>query len=277
MSCANHSTLANVPRPIVTVNGTVIPHDMIAQEVQHHAAPTPIAAWTTAARALVVRELLLQRAAELGVAVEPSCDTEGRRETDEEALVRALIEREVHVPEADVATCRRIYGKNLDQFRAADILEPAHILIAANRSNPADYQHAAARANEVHAALRAGLITFAEAAKTYSDCPSHAQGGGLGQITRGDTTPEFEAALFDLQEGQLCQAPVATRYGFHIIRLERKIEGHVVPFDAVKDGIACRLTERAWHVASAQYLARLAGTAEIGGITLPTPADLRVS
>ena len=44
------------------VNGVIVRHDNIAREAQNHPAPTPIAAWTAAARALAVRELLLQEA-----------------------------------------------------------------------------------------------------------------------------------------------------------------------------------------------------------------------
>ena len=84
-----------------------------------------------AARALVVRELLLQEARRLGVAAEPLADDDGRRETDEEALIRALVEREVRVPDPDEARCRRYYEQNLRRFRSPDIYEAAHILFAA--------------------------------------------------------------------------------------------------------------------------------------------------
>lgn len=277
MSCASQIAMATVPRAVVVVNGTVIPHDMIAREMQHHAAATPVAGWTAAARALVVRELLLQRAHELGVAADPQLDAGGRRETDEEAQMRAVFERDVHVPDADEATCRRIYDRNPARFRSADILEPAHILIAADRRDPVAYEAATARAAEIQAALAAGVASFEDAAAQYSDCPSRGQGGRLGQITQGDTTPEFEAALFELTPGELCRAPVATRYGCHIIRLDRKIEGCVVPFEAVSGQIARQLAERAWRVAVVQYLARLAASAKVSGIGLPTPAELRVS
>ena len=46
----------------VSVNGVSIARDAIVREMQHHPAPKPIAAWQQAARALVIRELLLQEA-----------------------------------------------------------------------------------------------------------------------------------------------------------------------------------------------------------------------
>src|SRR5512136_1498394 len=110
MDCSLADTL---PKPkTVSVNGTVIPREVIAREVQNHPADKPILAWQAAARALVVRELLRQEAQRLGVEAEPLRDDEGRRETEEEAAIRALIEREVITPEPDEATCLRFYEQN---------------------------------------------------------------------------------------------------------------------------------------------------------------------
>ena len=50
----------------VRVNGVEIAPEAIAQEIQHHPAPDADTAWAEAARALAVRELLLQEARRLG-------------------------------------------------------------------------------------------------------------------------------------------------------------------------------------------------------------------
>ena len=76
----------------------------------------------------------------------------------------------------------------------------------------------------------------AELAQAHSACSSASQGGNLGQITEGQTSSEFEEALFDLEPGSIGQEPVATRYGFHIIRLDRKHEGRELPFELVAEG-----------------------------------------
>jgi peptidyl-prolyl cis-trans isomerase C len=107
MDCSVTNTL---PKPkTISVNGTVIPREVIAREVQNHPAEKPILAWQAAARALVVRELLLQESMRLGIEAEPLRDPEGRSETPEEAAMRALIEREVVIPEPDEAACHRFY------------------------------------------------------------------------------------------------------------------------------------------------------------------------
>ena len=124
------------------------------------------------------------------------------------------------------------------------------------------------QAKALLAELRERPERFAELAGRISDCSSAAQGGNLGQISAGQTTPEFEHALKAIEPGSLCCEPVATRYGFHIIRLERKIEGRELPFEAVAAQIAEYLAESVQRRAIAQYVARLASRAEIAGIDL---------
>ncbi|MFN7191787.1 MAG: hypothetical protein ACK5U4_10175, partial [Rhodospirillales bacterium] len=84
-------TTSSVGSKTIRVNGVEIPRATIAQETQHHPARRPLDAMKSASAALVVRELLLQEARRLAVPIDPASDGEGRRETDEEALVRGLI------------------------------------------------------------------------------------------------------------------------------------------------------------------------------------------
>ncbi len=276
MSCSVHTNIPAGKPVTVSVNGVAIARDAIVREMQHHPAQKPIAAWQQAARALVVKELLLQRAKNLGIMAAPISDEAGRRETDEEALMRGVVEREVAVPEPDDETCRRYYERNGARFRSPDIYEAAHILFAALPSDPEAYARAQADAAGVLAALNERPASFASMAQAHSRCPSAAQGGNLGQITSGQTTPEFEQALMALTPGQLCEAPVATRYGFHIIRLDRRHEGQVLPYEMVAARIADYLRESVRRRADAQYIARLVTAAKIEGIDLAGADALRV-
>jgi peptidyl-prolyl cis-trans isomerase C len=89
------------------------------------------------------------------------------------------------------------------------------------------------------------------------------------------TTPEFEAVLLRLQPGEISDI-VETRYGLHVIRLDRRIAGRLLPFEHVHRRIEAYLAERSQRTAVAQYIALLASRAEVVGIDLPTPAGLRV-
>jgi peptidyl-prolyl cis-trans isomerase C len=275
-TCLAHAQMPAGRPMVVSVNGVAIARDAIVREMQHHAAAKPIAAWQQAARALVIRELLLQEARRLAIAGLPLSDSDGRRETDEEAIIRGLIEREVTVPEPDDDTCRRYYERNDARFRSPDIFEASHILFAAPASDRAAHAKAREDAAAALAELRANPARFAELAQAHSRCPSATQGGNLGQITAGQTTPEFEQALIALEPGHLCEAPVATRYGFHVIRLDRKHAGRTLPYEVVAGRIADYLRESVRRRADAQYVARLVSAARIEGIELAGADALRV-
>lgn len=259
----------NLPRPKpVSVNGVTIPRDAIAREVQNHPAGKPVEAWGKAAEALVVRELLLQEARRIPITAAPLTDVEGRRETEDEALVRGLIEREVVTPKADAATCRRYYEVNRQRFRSADLYAVRHILCAAAPGDATGRTEARQLADAVIAELKRDPNRFAALAAAHSACPSREVGGSLGQVSRGQTVPEFEAALARLPVGAVPETPVETRYGFHVVVVDRRIEGAPLPFEAVEGVIARWLDERARHTAIRQYIAMLAGRATITGIEL---------
>src|SRR5690606_38128513 len=128
--CGNHGApKARPPEfPEVRVNGVEIEAAAIARELQHHPAGDPKEAWTAAARALVVRELLLHEARRRGIA--PNPEEEGdARESEEEALVRLLLEEALDPAEPGEAECRRLYESQRERFRTPDLFEAAHILI----------------------------------------------------------------------------------------------------------------------------------------------------
>jgi len=251
----------------VTVNGVAIPRKAIAAEVQNFPGPDPHESWEAAARALAIRELLLQEARRLEIPVKQRRDEDGRLETEEDALVRALIEREVRTPEPDAQTLHRVYEVHRKRFRSPTLCEAEHILIAARHDDALGIAAARGKAAALVAILAAVPERFAALARENSDCPSAALGGSLGQIGPGDTTPPFEEALASLEPGEISD-PIETRYGIHLIRLNRRIEGRELPFEAMQDRIAAYLTDRVQRQARAQYIALLVGRADIRGICL---------
>lgn len=266
MSCSIPQRPAD--RAKVSVNGVPIPRETIAREVQHHPAAKPVDAWRAAAQALVIRELLAQEARRLDMAAEPLVDAEGRRETPDEAAVRALVEQEVVTPEPTQAECLRCFAQNRRRFTTADIWEVSHILIQGPAHDGKAHANAAETAERLLAALRHSPDLFEDLARAHSACASAGEGGRLGQITRGETTPEFEAALRAMQPGTLSATPVATRYGFHVIRLDRHVPGRPLDFEAVHAHIARYLRDGVRRRALAQYVSILAGRAEVTGLDL---------
>ncbi|WP_119390757.1 peptidylprolyl isomerase [Taklimakanibacter lacteus] len=256
-----------VAMPPVTVNGVTISRKAVAAEVQNFPARNPGEGWQAATRALVIREVLRQEARRLDICVEQKVDAQGRRETAEDAQMRGLIEREVRIPEADEDALRRFYGNNLRRFVTPPLYEADHILIAARHDDDTAFAAARERASALGAILATAPEHFASLARDWSDCLSASLGGSLGQIEPGDTTAEFEAALVDLASGEI-SGPVETRYGVHLIRLTRRIDGRQLPFEAVRERIASYLLEHVQRQATAQYLSLLIGRADIRGIAI---------
>lgn len=102
--------------PPVRVGGVEIPEAEIAREMQHHGGASIEEARAAAAQALVVRLVLLQRATALGLPPTPEQDALGRWESDEEALIRVLLEREAPPNEPTQGECRRVFEARRAKF-----------------------------------------------------------------------------------------------------------------------------------------------------------------
>ncbi|MFT4069200.1 peptidylprolyl isomerase [Paraburkholderia sp.] len=240
----------------LSVNGVAIEAAAIDDEIAHHPdAPDPRAA---ARVALVIRELLRQRAIGLKLIADGAA-------LDDASLDR-LLELELNVPSATRADCERYYTSHPASFRQNDIVFASHILFAVTDRAPlALVRHKAE--STLQQVLRAPG-TFEDAAREFSNCPSAKLGGSLGQLLRGDSVPEFERALFDTQDIGVLPRLVNTRFGFHLVRIDRRIEGERLPFESVEADIARFLGERVRHKAIQQYVSVLASRARIEGAVL---------
>ena len=248
--------------PRIKVNGVAISAEAIARELQYHPADTRNEAVFLASQALVIRELLQQRIHALGLKV---CAAAG--ESEEEAATRALVEREVPMPQADEPACRQYFDNNRARFASAPLLAARHILLACPADDAEERSRTLEQAEALLEQLRVDGSRFTELALAHSACPSKAQGGALGQLSKGQTVPEFERQLFRLPVG-LAGRPLESRYGFHLVWVEQRVEGEPLPYEAVAGSIRAELDQRVWQVAVAQYLRNLVGEAQIQGIQL---------
>ena len=252
----------------VTVNGVPIAAIDIALEMQNHPADVSHEAWNEAACALVVREVLLQEARRRHLTASAGTDARGRVETADEALIGVLLEQAIQPVEPDEAACRRYFDEHRRQFRSPDLVEASHILYPAAPDDADTVAAATSLAEASIAAITERPDLFDAIARSDSACPSAANGGRLGQLSRGQMVPEFETFLFALEEGQLCPVPVKTRYGAHVLLVSHRIEGQALPFNAVRDIIAAYLTEVDWRRQVARFIEVLTNDADIIGVEL---------
>jgi len=237
----------------IAVNGVEIDDRSIAAELPHHGqANNPL---RQAVHEVVLRQVLLQEANRLGIAGDSDDDR-----------IEALFLREVTVPEADEGACLRFYHSQPERFRSGDLVEARHILFQVTPEAPLELLRQTAEL--ILAELQARPERFEELARQYSNCPSGAVGGSLGQLARGQCVPEFDDLLFRLQPGELCGRLLETRFGLHIVQAQRRIEGRMVPFATVQAQVADELRRQSWQRALHQYLHILVGRAGIEGVEL---------
>ena len=58
------------------------------------------------------------------------------------------------------------------------------------------------------------------------------------------------------------------RYGLHIVRLDARAPGAVLPFEAVAPRIREMLEKRARAIAARDFVAQLVAKAEVAGVTM---------
>ena len=75
-----------------------------------------------------------------------------------------------------------------------------------------------AKCNELKEQINSGEITFEQAAKENSSCPSGAQGGDLGTFSQGQMVPEFDRVVFNDEVG-VVHGPVKTQFGYHLLEV----------------------------------------------------------
>jgi len=213
-----------------------------------------------ALQAAAVQELLWQEAREQGLAP-PDADEQAQI-----LAVEELLEREIEMPHPDEHELQRYYHAHLTRYAAGELVFASHILLQMTPGTPV--QALLARAEGILHYLQQHSDHFAQSARENSNCPSAEIGGSLGQLQRGETVPEFEAALFADQSVGLWPQLVRTRFGFHILRIDRREPGKQLPFDLVRERVAHDLQQAALAKALTQYVQILAGQASVEGVQL---------
>lgn len=253
----------------IKVNGVLIAPEVVEEALRHHTEGGP-AARRAAIEAAVLREVLRQ-AARAGLTEEPvvSCQSGQVQAGDEgafidETLVERLIEREVVKPQLNDEECFAYYQEHLEEFRQGDLVEASHILFESRPEaiSASVRQQAAAI---LHEALQ-HPDQFEALARAHSDCTSAEVGGTLGQLSRGETVPEFERVIFSLAPGEIWPQLVESRFGLHIVRVARRAEGRVLPFEMVREQLAAHLLEQKRKRALRHYLKGLVAQADIQGV-----------
>ena len=119
----------------------------------------------------------------------------------------------------------------------------SHILFLIN--SDADDIKAMSQAQIVQSRLKENK-SFESLAQEFSQDPRFTAGGEFGDFKTGEMSKEFEAALKGLQVGEV-SAPVRSRAGLHLLKLNGKKLISDPQFEAEKEKIRAKLEEQAYQ------------------------------
>ena len=134
------------------------------------------------------------------------------------------------------------YDEHPDEFQNAKTVEARHILIEVGQDAGTEaVAEAKKRIEDVLQKARAGE-DFAELAKQYSEGPSKDKGGYLGTFKRDAMVKPFADKAFSMKPGEISD-PVQTRFGWHLIKVEKVNEAASTPLAGAKDDIRKKLAD----------------------------------
>ena len=156
------------------------------------------------------------------------------------------------------------YDANPAEFETPKTVEARHILIKVDSDAPADIvNQKETAARDIMKMAREGK-DFAELAKQYSEGPSAKSGGYLGAFKKEDMVQPFAEKAFSMQAGEISD-PVRTRFGWHVIKVEKVNPAAKLTFEESRpeirgDLIAKRSKNLAYDDAEAVYDAMFEGS-----------------
>ena len=244
---------------MITINGKELTEAAISAEMNQAKAaghPDDENLRDSAIQELILRQLMTEKAAALGIKTDSEDETIG-----------TLLEQEVSVEDANEADCRAFYEQNPASFMQGEMAAASHILFSLGDNAMASLVKA--KAEGILAQVQSNPTQFAALAQEHSTCPSGKEGGALGKFGRGQMVPEFETAVFSMAPGDIAPELIETQFGYHIIQVTERQGGEPVSFDEVKERLQEFLTDMAGRKANHAYIATLLDAATIGGYAFP--------
>lgn len=212
-------------------------------------------------------ELLRQAAQAAGLlGVEDRASVDGIPSQDAYDAIERLLEKQLHVPTADDATCQRHYEATQALWRRNEAVHARHVLFAVTPG--VDVRALRERAEELLLEVRAASdpTAFARRAQDYSNCPSGAAGGDLGWLQANECAPEFASAVFGHDGIGVLPRLVHSRFGLHVVEVLARRGGERLAFSDVRAAVGQSLQQQSWARSLRDFLQQLASQARIEGV-----------
>jgi peptidyl-prolyl cis-trans isomerase SurA len=129
---------------------------------------------------------------------------------------------------------RRYYDEHQEQFKDIPQVKIRHLLVAVpQQPTRDDVLRAKSRIEEAQVLMKLGA-KFSTVAKQYADGPLASSSGEIWTMKRGELAPELEQTALALPIGQV-SGIITNPAGFHLIQVEERVAGQILPFDQVKE------------------------------------------
>jgi parvulin-like peptidyl-prolyl isomerase len=174
-----------------------------------------------------------------------------KAEMEKSEIIDRQVRRKVNITDEDV---ERYYKLNSKNYRGNERARIRHILLPlADNAPPATVESVMAKGKELYQRI-AGGEDFATLAREYSEGAGRAEGGEIGWVNRGTLVPGIEEVAFQkLSVGQVSE-PFRTSMGMHIVKLEGRESGNVLPLSSVAPRIKEELLNKALEERFARWL-----------------------
>jgi peptidyl-prolyl cis-trans isomerase D len=150
-------------------------------------------------------------------------------------LTLAQVTAQITVSDADL---QDYYTKNKNRYISTEQRRAHQILVAV--SAKVDDATALKKAQDLAAKLKSGANFETLAKQSSDDAGSAAQGGDLGLVERSSLEGPFGDALFGMKAGDI-SAPVRTKYGYHVIRLDEVVAAKGKTFEEARTDVLDQL------------------------------------
>jgi parvulin-like peptidyl-prolyl isomerase len=149
---------------------------------------------------------------------------------------------------------RERYDREKERYR---LPERAHLreIVIVRPENAAAAAAAEKKATGLAEQARANA-DFALLAQTGSDAATKSKGGDLGEVARGELLPDLDKAVFNSSAGSII-GPIATKSGWHILKVETRMPSEVPAFESVKEKLRRDASDDAWQRDYKAYIDRL--------------------
>ena len=174
-----------------------------------------------------------------------------KSELEKSEILNRQVKAKVNITNEDV---ERYYKLNASKYRGEDRARIRHILLSLPENASAEaVQAAQAKAADLYKRIKAGE-DFGKLAGEFSDGAGHADGGEIGWVKRGTLIAGLEEVAFvKLSVGEVSE-PFRTSMGIHIVKLEARETGSVLPLSAVASQIKDELYTKALNERFAKWL-----------------------